>query len=74
MTELSFCIVNTNGRELLLRGLDAVAREAAAVPFATEVLVLDNASEDGSADAARAHPAVTEVVALDRRRGKGEND
>jgi GT2 family glycosyltransferase len=74
VTELSFCIVNTGQRELLLRGLDAVAREVATLPFATEVLVLDNASEDGSAPAARAHPAVTEVVALDRRRGKGEND
>ena len=74
MTEVSFCIVNTGQRELLLRGLDAVAREAASVPFATEVLVLDNASEDGSAEAARAHEAVTEVIALDRRRGKGAND
>jgi len=44
------------------------------VPFETEVLVLDNASQDGSADAARAHPAVTEVIRLDRRRGKAEND
>ena len=74
MIELSYCIVNTGQRELLLRGLDAVAREVASLPFATEVLVLDNASEDGSADAARAHPAVGEVVALDRRRGKAEND
>jgi hypothetical protein len=74
ITELTFCIVNTNGRELLLRGLDAVARERAALPFETEVLVLDNASEDGSADAARAHRAVDEVIALDRRAGKAAND
>jgi GT2 family glycosyltransferase len=74
VTELSFCIVNTGQRELLLRGLDAVAREQAALPLATEVLVLDNASEDGSAEAAREHPAVDELVALDRRRGKAEND
>jgi N-acetylglucosaminyl-diphospho-decaprenol L-rhamnosyltransferase len=74
VTALSFCVVNTNQREQLLRCLDAVAAEVARVPFATEVLVLDNASEDGSAEAARAHPAVTEVVALDRRRGKAEND
>jgi len=44
------------------------------VPFATEVLVLDNASTDGSAEAARTHPATDAVVALDRRRGKAEND
>lgn len=72
--EITFCIVNTNGRELLLRGLEAVAREQAGLAFATRVLVLDNASEDGSAAAARAHPAVDEVIALARRRGKAEND
>ncbi len=38
------------------------------------MIVLDNASDDGSAEAARRHPTVTEVVALDRRRGKAEND
>jgi GT2 family glycosyltransferase len=72
--EVSFCVVNTEQRELLLRCLDAIAAEQAALPFATEVLVLDNASSDGSAGAARRHPAVTEVIALRERRGKGEND
>jgi hypothetical protein len=38
------------------------------------VLVLDNCSGDGSAGAARAHPAVDDVIALEERRGKGEND
>jgi N-acetylglucosaminyl-diphospho-decaprenol L-rhamnosyltransferase len=73
-TELSFCVVNTSQRELLLRGLDAIARERAALPFVTEVLMLDNGSRDGSAEAARAHPAVDEVVALGERRGKALND
>jgi GT2 family glycosyltransferase len=72
--EVSYCVVNTNQRELLVRGLDAIAREAAGVRFETETLVLDNASGDGSAEAARAHPATTEVIALERRRGKAEND
>ncbi|HEU4979379.1 MAG TPA: glycosyltransferase [Solirubrobacteraceae bacterium] len=72
--EVSFCVVNTGRRELLLKGLDAIAAERAALPFETETLVLDNASGDGSADTARAHPAVAEVVALERRRGKAEND
>ena len=72
--ELSYCVVNTDGRELLLRCLDAIAFEQATLTFPTEVLVLDNASVDGSAAAARNHPATTDVVALDRRRGKGEND
>lgn len=72
--EVSYCVVNTSQRELLLRGLDAIAREREAVSFATEVLVLDNGSRDGSAEAARAHPAVTETIALPRRRGKAAND
>jgi N-acetylglucosaminyl-diphospho-decaprenol L-rhamnosyltransferase len=72
--ELSYCVVNTSQRELLLRGLDAIARERAGLPFATEVLVLDNGSRDGSAQAAQAHATVDETIALDRRRGKGLND
>jgi len=72
--EVSFCVVNTDQRELLVHCLDAIAVERAALPFATEVLVLDNASTDGSAGAARRHETVTEVVVLDQRRGKGEND
>lgn len=72
--ELSFCVVNTGKRELLLRGLDAIARERETLPFATETLVLDNASGDGSAQAARAHAAVDEVIALSRRQGKALSD
>jgi N-acetylglucosaminyl-diphospho-decaprenol L-rhamnosyltransferase len=80
---VSYCIVNTSQRELLLRGLDAIARERDGLPFATEVLVLDNGSRDGSAEAARGHPALAAapgeqcagvVIALDERRGKGLND
>jgi N-acetylglucosaminyl-diphospho-decaprenol L-rhamnosyltransferase len=71
---VSYCIVNTEQRALLLRCLDAVAQERAALPFATEVLVLDNASSDGSVGAARGHPAVDELVRLQQRRGKGAND
>jgi N-acetylglucosaminyl-diphospho-decaprenol L-rhamnosyltransferase len=72
--ELSFCVVNTSQRELLARGLDAIARERESLPFATEALVLDNGSRDGSALVAREHPAVDETIALDRRRGKALND
>jgi GT2 family glycosyltransferase len=72
--ELSYCIVNTEGRDLLMRCLDSVARERSDLPFETEVLVLDNASADGSAEAARAHPSAPTVIALERRRGKGAND
>ncbi len=72
--ELSFLVVNTQQRELLLRGLDAIARERSTLPFTTEVLVLDNASKDGSVGAARAHETVDELIALPRRHGKAEND
>jgi N-acetylglucosaminyl-diphospho-decaprenol L-rhamnosyltransferase len=72
--ELTYCVVNTSQRELLLRGLDAVARERESLPFACEVLVLDNGSRDGSAEAARAHPVVDETIALPSRQGKGLND
>jgi GT2 family glycosyltransferase len=70
---LSVGIVNTNGGELLLACLDAVAR---AVPpgLAHEVVVLDNLSDDGSADrAVQAHPEV-ELIRRERRAGKAEND
>src|SRR4029077_4538660 len=73
--ELTYCVVNTSQRELLVRGLDAIARErAAGLPFTTEVVVLDNGSRDGSAQAAREHPAVDETIALEERRGKALND
>jgi N-acetylglucosaminyl-diphospho-decaprenol L-rhamnosyltransferase len=72
--ELSFCVVNTSQRELMLHGLDAIGRERDALPFATEAIVLDNGSNDGSAQAARTHPAVDEVIAVEERRGKGLND
>ena len=73
-TELSYCVVNTSQRELLLRGLDAIARERSGLGFATEVIVLDNGSRDGSAEAAAGHATVDELIALPVRRGKGLND
>jgi N-acetylglucosaminyl-diphospho-decaprenol L-rhamnosyltransferase len=72
--ELTYCVVNTSQRDLLMRGLDAIERERRELPFATRALVLDNGSRDGSAAAARAHPAVDEVIALERRQGKARND
>ena len=72
--ELTYCIVNTEQRRLLSRCLDAVAEERARVPFATEVVVLDNASRDGSAELARGHPTVDEVIERERRTAKSVND
>ncbi len=72
--EISYCVVNTEQRALLERCLDAIAREQATLPFATEVLVLDNASRDGSVGVARAHAVTTELIRREQRRGKAEND
>jgi N-acetylglucosaminyl-diphospho-decaprenol L-rhamnosyltransferase len=70
---LSYCVVNTNGREFLLACLEAIER-AHPAGVEREVLVLDNASEDGSADAVRALGAEIRLIALERRAGKAEND
>jgi N-acetylglucosaminyl-diphospho-decaprenol L-rhamnosyltransferase len=70
--ELTYCVVNTDQRQLLSYCLDAIARERATVEFETETLVLDNASWDGSAEAARSHPVTTDVIAVDRRHEQGE--
>ena len=71
--ELTYCVVNTEQRQLLSYCLDAIARERATVDFETETLVLDNASLDGSAETARAHAVTTDVIEVDRRRDSAEN-
>jgi hypothetical protein len=71
--EISFCVVNTNGRELLLRCLDAVRaarEELEAQGAASEVLVIDNASDDASVAAVQTLGEELELIALDERRGK----
>lgn len=70
---LSYCVVNTNGREYLLACLAAIERTHPA-GIEREVLVLDNASDDGSADAVRQLGGEIRLIALERRTGKAEND
>jgi GT2 family glycosyltransferase len=70
---LSYCVVNTNGREYLLACLDAIERTHPQ-RVEREILVLDNASTDGSADAVRARGGDVRLIALERRTGKAEND
>jgi len=70
---LSYCVVNTNGREYLLACLAAIERTHPA-GIEREILVLDNASDDGSADAVRALGGDIHLIALERRTGKAEND
>jgi N-acetylglucosaminyl-diphospho-decaprenol L-rhamnosyltransferase len=79
--KLSYCVVNTNGREDLLACLAAIE---ATHPAGTEaeILVLDNASEDRSAEAVRAwesgrgerRAGPLRLIELRRRTGKAEND
>jgi GT2 family glycosyltransferase len=66
-------VVNTNGREELLACLDAIERTHPE-GVAHEVLVLDNASDDGSADAVRESGRQVRLIALERRAGKAAND
>jgi GT2 family glycosyltransferase len=70
---ISYCVVNTGGRELLLACLDAIERTAPP-GVEREVLVLDNASGDGSAEAVEALGRDYRVFALARREGKAAND
>ena len=70
---VSYCVVNTNGRELLLACLAAIERTTPA-DLEHEILVLDNASDDGSADVIRSRGGQTRLIALDRREGKAAND
>ena len=70
---LSYCIVNTNGREYLLACLEAIERTRPP-EVEREVLVLDNASADGSAEAVRALGGGIRLIALGQRAGKAEND
>jgi hypothetical protein len=71
--ELSYCVVNTNGREQLLACLEAIGRTAPP-GVEHEVLVLDNASEDGSAAAVRELGGGIHLLENERRLGKAEND
>jgi N-acetylglucosaminyl-diphospho-decaprenol L-rhamnosyltransferase len=71
--ELSLCIVNTSGRELLLACLESIFANAPRRSF--EVLVLDNASDDGSSGAVKAkYGDQIDLIEHTRRRGKAMND
>ena len=70
---LSYCVVNTNGREYLLACLEAIERTHPA-GIESEILVLDNASTDGSAEAVRALGREIRLIELERRVGKAAND
>jgi N-acetylglucosaminyl-diphospho-decaprenol L-rhamnosyltransferase len=70
---LSYCVVNTNGRDFLLACLEAIERTTPP-DLEHEILVLDNASDDGSAEAVCELDRNIRLIALDRREGKAAND
>jgi N-acetylglucosaminyl-diphospho-decaprenol L-rhamnosyltransferase len=70
---LSYCVVNTNGRDYLLACLEAI-ESTHPEGVEREVLVLDNASDDGSAEAVRGHDSGIQLIEREQRTGKGEND
>src|SRR4051812_18283562 len=70
---LSYCVVNTDGRELLRACLEALERTHPE-NVEHEVLVLDNASTDGSAEMVRDLAGETVLIERERRTGKAEND
>jgi GT2 family glycosyltransferase len=69
--KLSYCVTNTNARDATLACVEAIKR-ARPDGLEQEILVLDNASQDGSADALRSDPDVR-VIARERRAGVSEN-
>ena len=71
--DLSYCVVNNDGREYLMACLKAIESFHPRV-LTSEILVLDNASSDGSAAAVRENFPGAEVIALERKQGKAAND
>ncbi len=78
--DLSYCVVNTNGRELLLACLASI-RDHGPAELEAEILVVDNASDDGSADAVESWNASPEglgerlrLIRRERREGKAALD
>jgi GT2 family glycosyltransferase len=67
--DVSILIVSFNTREMTLDAISSVVRETRDVAF--EIIVVDNNSADGSADAIAAHPAAPKVIALSDNIGFG---
>lgn len=67
--ELSILIVSYNTKAMTLACLDSVLAETRDAPY--EIIVVDNASVDGSAEAIAAHPSRPRLIALDDNIGFG---
>jgi GT2 family glycosyltransferase len=71
--DLTYCVVNNDGRDYLLDCLAAIEANHPA-KLTSEVLVLDNASSDGSVEAVQERFPDVEVISLESKAGKAAND
>lgn len=65
--DVSILVVSYNTKELTCAALESIESQTKDVTY--EVIVVDNNSQDGSADALRDHPVVTHFIALDENIG-----
>jgi GT2 family glycosyltransferase len=70
--DVSILIVSFNTRELTLAAISSVVRETRDLDY--EIIVVDNASSDGSADAIAAHPARPKLIRLSDNIGFGRGN
>ncbi len=70
--DVSILIVSFNTRAMTLEAISSVVRETRDVSF--EIIVVDNASTDGSADAIAAHPARPTLIRLTENIGFGRGN
>ncbi len=67
--DVSILIISYNTREMTLEAISSAVRETKDVSY--EIIVVDNASTDGSAEAIAAHPAQPRLIALNENIGFG---
>ncbi len=70
--DVSILIVSFNTRDMTLEAISSVVRETRDVGF--EIIVVDNASTDGSADGIAAHPAGPTLIRLKENIGFGRGN
>ncbi len=70
--DVSILIVSYNTREMTLEAISSAVRETHDVSY--EIIVVDNASTDGSADAIAAHPANPKLIRLQDNIGFGRGN
>jgi GT2 family glycosyltransferase len=67
--DVSILIVSYNARAMTLEAISSAVRETRDVSY--EIIIVDNASNDGSVEAIAAHPAQPALIALNENIGFG---